>query len=210
VLASIETLPAIRRVLAANRAESLAELLERPAVELYQFFYPTLSYTELDGIREVLREGGWLRRTALAPDQIDELVASTWVEIGAHSIAHRYLPALPSREVRRQVLESCAVVAERVGQRVSEIAFSYPYGGVTPRARRLVSQRCIAGFTTTERPVSSLDSDALIPRLSLDERLAERLGIRPSRSAIALERTGIAIQPVRRLLREARRRLGSD
>lgn len=105
------------------------------------------------------------------------------------------------------MLGSCEAIAERVGRTVSEIAFSYPYGGVTPLSRRLVGRRCAAGFTTAERSISSLDSDALLPRLSLDDHLAERLGASAGPGVIAFERIGIAAQPARRLLREAKRRL---
>jgi peptidoglycan/xylan/chitin deacetylase (PgdA/CDA1 family) len=82
------------------------------------------------------------RPRALLPDEIRRLAASSHVDIGAHTVSHSELTALPSREQRREVQESREELERITGTVVT--SFSYPHGAYAAETRRIVAD---AGFT---------------------------------------------------------------
>jgi peptidoglycan/xylan/chitin deacetylase (PgdA/CDA1 family) len=88
-----------------------------------------------------LPEGTRSLRTA----ELRELAASRFVEIGAHTVRHEVLAALPADRQQQEIEGSRAALAAALGRPVR--AFSYPYGArpdYTPETARLVRE---AGFT---------------------------------------------------------------
>jgi len=81
---------------------------------------------------------------SLRTGELRELVASPFVEIGAHTVRHEVLAALPADRQRQEIEGSRAALAAALGRPVR--TFSYPYGArsdYTPETARLVRE---AGF----------------------------------------------------------------
>jgi peptidoglycan/xylan/chitin deacetylase (PgdA/CDA1 family) len=62
--------------------------------------------------------------------------ATTGLQLGVHSATHRSLPALEDGDLRREVVDSRAIITERTG--VTPEFFAYPYGLWNDRVRRAV------------------------------------------------------------------------
>lgn len=60
------------------------------------------------------------------------------ITIGSHGISHRRLDALPEDEVRRELVDSKAMLEDLIGKSVE--LFAYPFGVVTPRLKQLVRE----------------------------------------------------------------------
>ena len=81
---------------------------------------------------------------SLRTGELRELAASPFVEIGAHTVRHEVLAALPVDRQRQEIEGSRAALAAALGRPVR--TFSYPYGAssdYTPETARLVRE---AGF----------------------------------------------------------------
>ncbi len=74
--------------------------------------------------------------------QLKEIASSGLVEIGAHSIHHPNLKALPKEAVEKEIFESKQMLERNLGIKV--VSFAYPYGGYTDEAEKLVEK---AGYT---------------------------------------------------------------
>ena len=68
-------------------------------------------------------------------------VAAGW-EIGAHTMSHAQLPALPAAAAAVEISQSKAALEQRLGTEV--LSFAYPYGALDEEVKKLVQQ---AGFT---------------------------------------------------------------
>jgi peptidoglycan/xylan/chitin deacetylase (PgdA/CDA1 family) len=80
-------------------------------------------------------------RRPLRSDELAQLLRSPLIELGAHSIGHRWLPGCTADELAREVEGSRADCA-RIGGR-EPAAFAYPYGFHDDAARARVAA---AGF----------------------------------------------------------------
>ena len=81
---------------------------------------------------------------SLLTEELRELADSRFVEIGAHTVSHEVLAALPADRQRQEIEGSRAVLAATLGRPVR--TFSYPYGApsdYTSETVRLVRE---AGF----------------------------------------------------------------
>ncbi len=74
--------------------------------------------------------------------QLKEIALSGLVEIGAHSVHHPNLKALPVETVEKEIFESKQMLENALGIKV--VSFAYPYGGYTDEAEKLVEK---AGYT---------------------------------------------------------------
>jgi peptidoglycan/xylan/chitin deacetylase (PgdA/CDA1 family) len=98
------------------------------------------------------------------------------VMIGSHSWTHPHLPAVPARELQREIVDSADQLAQIIGAPVRH--FAYPYGAYGNREIEWVSARYAAGVTTHVRGVRRDDKAAEFPRIDAhDIRLAASLGI---------------------------------
>ena len=73
----------------------------------------------------------------LTPDELVELAASGLVEVGAHSVTHPMLAAVPESAQRWEISESKRQLEELSGQPVQ--SFSYPNGSWSPAVGRVVA-----------------------------------------------------------------------
>ncbi len=76
-------------------------------------------------------------------------------EIGAHSMTHRRLPAIPEREAAREINESKAVLEQVTGKEVD--AFCYPGGAYTKVHTQLVREAGFRYARTVARYIFSVD-----------------------------------------------------
>ncbi|MEX2048843.1 MAG: polysaccharide deacetylase family protein [Gemmatimonadota bacterium] len=109
---------------------------------------------------------GWPELVALAGEGL---------EIGSHTRSHPRLPALSDAELARELSESRAIVAERIGREPAALA--YPYGEYDARVAMAAE---VAGYTcalTTEL-------------LALDDTRAARFAV-PRVDAYYLAKTGV-------------------
>lgn len=206
-LAALEELPGIRAVRDRAGAGSLPELLAWSEARVAAAFQAALDPAAAEALEKDLAGLGVLPRTTLAPEEIARMRASGCFDFGAHSVRHRSFQRLSRREVQREIVDSRDFLASMLGRAPAELPFAYPYGGVTPAARRCVRRHCAAGFTTRERAISRLDSDDLLPRLELGADLPARLdALRPGADLADLlaERTRLRLQPLARWLRRLR------
>jgi len=65
-------------------------------------------------------------------------VAAAGVEVGAHTVLHRSLPALSEPEVLREMRDCCAAIEDHIGQPV--LSFAYPYGHSSPPVREIAAR----------------------------------------------------------------------
>lgn len=110
---------------------------------------------------------------ALSWAQIDE-VASTAIEIGAHSHSHAQLDQLSDVAVRWELVKSKILLENRLRREVTSLA--YPYGYFSPRVRAAAQeagykQAATVSNARTERPADRF----ALPRLTI--RRATRIGI---------------------------------
>ena len=74
-------------------------------------------------------------------------VASAGWTIGSHTRSHRPLPSLAPAEVARELTESKAAIEQKIGARVTSLA--YPYGASSPAVERAAAEHYDACFGTT-------------------------------------------------------------
>ena len=74
-------------------------------------------------------------------EELEQLMSSPLIDLGAHTRHHADLAAIPASDVRSEVEGSRRDIAEWVGK--PPPAFSYPFGQHGPRARQVVRK---AGF----------------------------------------------------------------
>ena len=92
----------------------------------------SLEESERDGVLAQLQawagvspgDGG----TCLTADELDRLGEGGLIEIGAHTISHPRLPALPRSRQREEIGGSVRRLEEVLGRRVA--SFSYPFGAL--------------------------------------------------------------------------------
>jgi peptidoglycan/xylan/chitin deacetylase (PgdA/CDA1 family) len=84
-------------------------------------------------------------------------------EIGAHTLDHVHLTAIPLAEARRQVIDVRHELEDIVGDPVQ--AFSYPYGDVSTQIQHLAEEAGYTSATTTRRARAHMnDNMMLLPR----------------------------------------------
>lgn len=81
---------------------------------------------------------------ALSPDEVFRLAEGGLVEIGAHTVTHPILSALPATAQRDEIRGSKARLEEILGRQVT--GFSYPYGARTDYTRETVAIVRESGF----------------------------------------------------------------
>lgn len=110
------------------------------------------------------------------PMSEDELagLAATPVAVGAHTLTHPSLPALPPEEQRREIGGSRERLEELTGRPLD--AFAYPYGDYDAATVRLVKR---SGFrsacTVHENRLTRLSSAFLLPRYPVRDWPADEL-----------------------------------
>ena len=96
---------------------------------------------------------GWAGATAagrpthrpLTPPEVVKLARGGLVEIGAHTVTHAYLAALPAAEQRREIVECRDTLAALLGHPIT--TFSYPFGSPASFSAETCDIVREAGFT---------------------------------------------------------------
>jgi len=102
----------------------------------------------------------------VSADQVRELAAAG-MEVGSHGATHQRLAGIGSDELKAEVSESRAAIAELVGVPVG--GFAYPYGSVDAEARRAVRGAGYDYACAVATPMAELSVMAL-PRMYIGQR----------------------------------------
>lgn len=139
---------------------------------------------EVFGAEEVERAIGTL---CIRWDQVQAMAAHPLVTIGAHSVTHPILKALPEAEARWEMTESRSRIEQRIGRPVRH--FAYPYGSSTQigaREHRLARECGFTTAVTSRRANVTRESERELERLprvfgeSLGEIAFHLSGISPA------------------------------
>lgn len=85
----------------------------------------------------IVNEVGRSQADRLSWDEIKAMQGSGIISFGSHTMTHKYLEEIKSREeLAREIFDSKGILEEKLGREVD--AFSYPSGTFTPEMRRLV------------------------------------------------------------------------
>jgi peptidoglycan/xylan/chitin deacetylase (PgdA/CDA1 family) len=112
------------------------------------------------------------------------------IALGAHTVNHPDLPALPPDEVDRELRDCRASLEDRTSQAVE--TFAYPYGAWSPAVRLAVSRHFRVGCGTVLRCVDSRSDPFVLPRIDVmyrrGPRWFPRLTSVPSQAYLAVQR----------------------
>ncbi len=111
------------------------------------------------------------RLNYMSRDEIRKAKESGLVEIGAHSMYHRYLKGLSYNEAKFEIEQSKINLENEFGVKV--ISFAYPYGAFDKQAIKLVQD---AGFKTAASTVPGIDVSDLNRYFMFRIRPGARIG----------------------------------
>jgi peptidoglycan/xylan/chitin deacetylase (PgdA/CDA1 family) len=131
----------------------------------YQFAYPVLKKYNIPAtifiIVDKIGQPGWL-----SWKDIKEMSDSGIVTIGSHTILHKWLPAMGTKQLRSELSDSKAILEEKLGKPVSAVC--YPMGAHDQRVEREAN---LAGYTcaaaTNPGRFSSIDDVYSIKRIKI-------------------------------------------
>lgn len=134
-------LPVVKWNIESNNDPTACHRAMREIHALLRILPPATRKEALDQLRSQCGDDGIARGThrAMSWDQARELANCELVEIGAHTVNHAYLSALPIRDQRAEIIESKRTIQQKIGHPV--ISFAYPYGtreSYTPETVRLL------------------------------------------------------------------------
>ena len=112
------------------------------------------------------------RLNYMSKDEIQKVQESGLVEIGAHSMYHRYLKGISYNEAKFEIEQSKANLEHEFGVKV--ISFAYPYGAFDKQTVKLVED---AGFKTSASTVPGVDVSSLNRYFMFRIRPGARIGI---------------------------------
>lgn len=119
--------------------------------DFYDYVYPILREKNLKATLFIISQfvGG---ERYLVWAQIQEMVKSSLVLPGNHTLNHPYLTKLMGFEIKNQIFSANSILQERLGQPVD--FFAYPYGGVNPTAEQVLQEAGFRGavVTTNQAP----------------------------------------------------------
>jgi peptidoglycan/xylan/chitin deacetylase (PgdA/CDA1 family) len=120
-------------------------------------------------------------RRMLTERELATLGSDDSIEIGAHSVTHAALPALPAPDQRREVTASKGDLERLLGRPVT--SFAYPYGQVSPETVAVVRQ---AGFeracTTRPGAVEAGTGPLELPRFAAQDWTGDEFARRLARA----------------------------
>jgi peptidoglycan/xylan/chitin deacetylase (PgdA/CDA1 family) len=110
-------------------------------------------------------------------------LAAAGMDVGAHSVTHPWLPALPAGAIHREVAESRAAIEDALGRPAR--SFAYPYGGHDARVRQIVRGLFPIACGDTPGRVARRTNRSRLPRIEVHYVDAHRLFRGLTRPAIA-------------------------
>jgi peptidoglycan/xylan/chitin deacetylase (PgdA/CDA1 family) len=113
----------------------------------------------------LLRRFGFPAVLFVTPAEVGRAGFATWdqlaalatggLEIGSHTMHHRYLPLVDPAQLEEEIVGSKRLIEERVGRPVRFL--SYPVGGFTPEIQALLRRAGYLAACTTNRATSRLN-----------------------------------------------------
>ena len=142
--------------------------------------------TAIDEARRLFGGTGASESVPMTSDDVRTLTDGGLVTIGAHTVTHPALGALPPERQRAEIAASVAACREIVGDRVN--GFAYPYGDRSAATVAAVRAKGLAWACSTEaRPVAAADDRWDLPRVQVPDwdgdTFARRLRLRERRQA---------------------------
>lgn len=126
----------------------------------------------------LLRKFGFPATVFVTPGEVGLPGFATWdqiidmskdaVTIGSHTMHHSYLPNVDDRQLPEELLQSKAVIEDRIGRRIDYL--SYPIGGYTPQAQAAARQAGYRAALTTNRGISRAVDRFALRRVKMTER----------------------------------------
>ncbi len=119
--------------------------------DFYTYVFPILKKYNVRAVAYIV-PGFFNRPNNMDKWQIQEVVKSGLVEIGAHTVDHVYLAGMSQPLARDQIVRSKIILEQEL--RVPVTAFAYPYGAFNLQTIQLVRD---AGFTTAVSTIQGVE-----------------------------------------------------
>ena len=126
---------------------------------LHQYCLPATLYITtgyVGGVSNWLKDLDEGNRPMMSWSQIAEL-SDQGIECGAHSHKHLELDVLSLNHARREIIDSKAILEEKLEQPVT--TFAYPYGYNSPQVRQIVKQANFTSACSVNHAMSFLKDD---------------------------------------------------
>jgi peptidoglycan/xylan/chitin deacetylase (PgdA/CDA1 family) len=99
----------------------------------------------------------------MTPDEVIRWRSKGMFDVGAHTVTHPSLPALPDRYKASEIEDSCRTCADLIGD--APAGFAYPYGNYDASTiSSVIAARVDMAVTTEKRTVSRNESPFKLPR----------------------------------------------
>lgn len=118
-------------------SRSIALTFDDGYEDFYTFVYPLLQKYRMKATLYVI-SGFVGYRGFLSEEQLQEMVQSGLVEVGAHTVNHVYLKGMANNIAKDQIEESKRAIEKMTGETV--YSFAYPYGAFDQSALTLVRE----------------------------------------------------------------------
>jgi peptidoglycan/xylan/chitin deacetylase (PgdA/CDA1 family) len=134
--------------------------------DFYTTVFPLLKKYQMKGtvyvIYDFINRPGFLKES-----EIKELIASGIVEIGSHTLDHKYLKTETLEEAKRQITDSKQKFEDAFGIKIR--TFAYPFGAYNSEDADMVKDASYeAAFTTKPGAMMSNDAKFVLPRIRPD------------------------------------------
>lgn len=117
---------------------------------------------------------------ALSPDELISLEEGGLVEVGAHTVSHPVLSALPAAAQSDEIMQGRVQLEDILGHAVSH--FSYPHGRYTAETVALVKRSAFTSACSSRKGLVNPDTDSFqLPRIQIGnwngQEFARRMAI---------------------------------
>jgi peptidoglycan/xylan/chitin deacetylase (PgdA/CDA1 family) len=110
----------------------------------------------------------------LSPDDVMALARLELIELGAHTVTHPALPALPEASQREEIRQCKLELEQLLGRPVT--SFAYPYGQYTAETAALVREEGFSSACSTQAGFVNQQTDLFcLPRMRVEDWDGERL-----------------------------------
>lgn len=123
--------------------------------DFYTDVFPILKKYNIKATEYVI--AGFLNRpNHLLTRQVEEIIQSGLVEIGAHTVHHAWLKGRPLKEVSAEIFQSRVMLEHQF--KINVTSFAYPYGAFDAQAMDVVKD---AGFKTAVSTIPGIQQNQL-------------------------------------------------
>jgi len=146
----------------------------------YDFVFPILRASHLPAtffvatgiVGKSLRLSSGHDLPVMGWEQIWEIGSVPHLEIAPHSVTHREFTRLPPDEIRREVRESSAAVAEKIGR--TSRHFAYPRGKFSAKSAAILKEEGMEAAVAVRQGLAAAGDDPLLLcRNTIDSSVAD-------------------------------------